>query len=1071
MVPEKGEFTNEGLPDIFSQISDNYDTGKLILYSGNDRKTIAFDKGKMTFESSGRTRHQNIGRLLVGKGRITQEQLLDALDEQQATGGLIGRIFIQKEYVTEEDIQGILKYQLEEDLFEVFAWNNGKYEFYEEEHPYDERPDNTMTITLDIKEYLSEVSEKGRELNGFLEKLGSTKKIFMQNSDFVAAWKEQDPDENQVKVLELVDGTRNIEDVVAESYFGKIKTIAFIVYCLENQIVQEVPFDTLKKEADEAYENKDHSALLARRLGAVLASPDLSDQDKIEYKRRAQEVISTLNEAEAELISNRIGVEPVTLKPHVPDTAAKKKKMIIAAAAVLLILIGGGAAIFVIRGRSARTINEKIKKAAAGMKNDPAEAVKKLKKLLPAVSSSYKAQVQGKISECTTVITKKIRKAEKDAEAAVKAGEYVKANRLLSSAIRRFKQFGNVTPLMIKVDKVRKMLAAQQKEKEVKAYRDFLKNLQTHLTDKEFSVLCRQAKKSRYSRKKEVAALVKTVKAIEDDVTALIEQGETLLESPTPLAAEKPLKKAIERGGDLPAVQKARTLIAEISGKLKEGWSDFRSAKKELSKSDPVRYQKKLDEIAGKYPGTDLNGQVQKEKVRVETYLREARELSRKIALSEPATAFLLKKKLLLEYPLSPEAAKTNAVVTLRVFPSGAQVSVNGKTRTGSILRLEYTLTSLRHTVQVRKAGFQPWKKKMLLENQKSHEILCILKKAPCWIKKTPKPSEIHPVICGNRVLISQGGRVNCLDSSSGSTMWTFRVNVSKPFILKPDGRRFIVSDRNFWNVKTEPLFCGDGLIFSSLNSELIKVCLRDGSQKWKYTTLFPVSRKAAYATVALKNNRPYICAADDGGHFICIDFKTGEKGFAEKLPGFPLAQPVVIRSNVYVVDSSGRLSCFNLLREKCTGRIELRELKTRKQIDMFAKGKNIIIRKGRSLKKLTTKGKTVFETEISNPVIFTDEKEKAVFIGEGKIEVVDLKGFKRKSLAIPAVLRVTAITAADSERICVCTSNYGLVLLSLADGSILCGLDFANAAEAKGTFSAKKIAVTDPSGRIGLFK
>ena len=250
MFPPKGEFKNEDLPNIFQQIAEDYDTGKLRLYTGNSAKTLTFEKGKLTFGSSGQTRHRNLGRLLVGKGKITQEQLLEVLDEQQSNGGLFGKILVQKEIVTQEEINEILKYQLEENLFEVFSWDNGKYEFSEEDAPYAENPENSLTITLDIKEYLQEVSEKGRELNEFIKKIGSTKKIFRKNEEYVAAWKEHNPDENQVRLLELFDGEHNVEDIVAESYFGKIKTIAFICYCLENQIISEYPFEELKKEAE-----------------------------------------------------------------------------------------------------------------------------------------------------------------------------------------------------------------------------------------------------------------------------------------------------------------------------------------------------------------------------------------------------------------------------------------------------------------------------------------------------------------------------------------------------------------------------------------------------------------------------------------------------------------------------------------------------------------------------------------------------------------------------------------------------------------------------------------------------
>ena len=53
-----------------------------------------------------------VGDLLVQRGYITEEQLTDALEEQQKTKGKLGQVLIDMGFVTEEQFAGVICAQL-----------------------------------------------------------------------------------------------------------------------------------------------------------------------------------------------------------------------------------------------------------------------------------------------------------------------------------------------------------------------------------------------------------------------------------------------------------------------------------------------------------------------------------------------------------------------------------------------------------------------------------------------------------------------------------------------------------------------------------------------------------------------------------------------------------------------------------------------------------------------------------------------------------------------------------------------------------------------------------------------
>lgn len=123
----KGQLQHFGLVELFQTLALNQHTGTLVVEHGDERKSIHFATGSISFVSSRQT--VRIGEILVRLGKVTEQDVQEALGEQQESGRLVGRVLIDRGLVTLEDVQFALQKKMEEELYDLFLWERGTFEF------------------------------------------------------------------------------------------------------------------------------------------------------------------------------------------------------------------------------------------------------------------------------------------------------------------------------------------------------------------------------------------------------------------------------------------------------------------------------------------------------------------------------------------------------------------------------------------------------------------------------------------------------------------------------------------------------------------------------------------------------------------------------------------------------------------------------------------------------------------------------------------------------------------------------------------------------------------------------
>lgn len=123
-------------------------TGILSLAQGERRKSLFIRNGSMIFADSTEM-EDRLGQVLVRGGKVTEEQIQQALQMQQENGEgdkrLLGAILVKEGFIQPLDLVWGVQTQVEDIFCDCFRWTEGSFEFVVEENP-----GSWDVITLDL---------------------------------------------------------------------------------------------------------------------------------------------------------------------------------------------------------------------------------------------------------------------------------------------------------------------------------------------------------------------------------------------------------------------------------------------------------------------------------------------------------------------------------------------------------------------------------------------------------------------------------------------------------------------------------------------------------------------------------------------------------------------------------------------------------------------------------------------------------------------------------------------------------------------------------------------------------
>jgi hypothetical protein len=194
--------------DLLQWLSLGQKTGTLVVTNKQVQKKIFFRRGRVISSASNDPR-EYLGQFLMSHGYLTEPELKKAMEVQLQSGILLGKILVMIDVISESDLQRLMRLKAEEEIYDIFLWNDGEFYFLDDELPQQEMIPLQVDVTGIIMEGTRRVDEWGR----IRETVPNEAVIPVILKDVDA----EELEEVEEPIVRAIDGKRTIADIVLES--------------------------------------------------------------------------------------------------------------------------------------------------------------------------------------------------------------------------------------------------------------------------------------------------------------------------------------------------------------------------------------------------------------------------------------------------------------------------------------------------------------------------------------------------------------------------------------------------------------------------------------------------------------------------------------------------------------------------------------------------------------------------------------------------------------------------------------------------------------------------------------
>ncbi len=219
-MPIRGTIEKGGIIDIIQMIALGMKTGVLNVTDNIHLGAIYFENGKIVYCSIV-NKEEKIGDKLVKQEIITEKQLKEALAiQKEYPDKRIGDILLSKGYITQDLLEKALIDQIEDSLFTILTWKEGKFNFEPNIKPID----TGVLISMDVNRILLKEGKRIDEWSIIEQYIPSFDTI----PEKVEGNKINILVEEERAVFNLIDGRHSIEDIIEKTTLPRF-TVAKII--------------------------------------------------------------------------------------------------------------------------------------------------------------------------------------------------------------------------------------------------------------------------------------------------------------------------------------------------------------------------------------------------------------------------------------------------------------------------------------------------------------------------------------------------------------------------------------------------------------------------------------------------------------------------------------------------------------------------------------------------------------------------------------------------------------------------------------------------------------------------
>ena len=248
----QGDFEGLTLASILQLLCNDQKTGLLTVTCDDEESRVFFDQGTIVYASAS-LKEARLGFLMRNDGIISVQQLQKCLALARQEKMHLGKILVEKGYVSVDTLKKYNTKQVEIILYNLLFWKKGRFEYKDARLNL-----KGMIITqLNPLKLILEASRRIDELS-VLKQFIPTDKMVFKMSGKVQSKDEIKLNANEWRILSLIDGTRTVRQIINESGYDEFAVYKIFFSVISSGLIEqkdEVQLD------DQAGEN-DYSAIL-----------------------------------------------------------------------------------------------------------------------------------------------------------------------------------------------------------------------------------------------------------------------------------------------------------------------------------------------------------------------------------------------------------------------------------------------------------------------------------------------------------------------------------------------------------------------------------------------------------------------------------------------------------------------------------------------------------------------------------------------------------------------------------------------------------------------------------------
>lgn len=204
-----GNLRTMQLEELLQWLSQSKKSGTLEINSGKIEKRIFFKDGRILSSSSSKP-EEYLGHFLVSHGLISEMELSKAIELQEKTRTLLGKILVTTGALRENDLHRMLRFKAEESIYDLFAWTEADFRFLDDVLPESAMVPMDLDVTAIVMEGVQRVDEWRR-----------IRQLIPTHEAIPVVVGELDLDRarpGERRILELIDDDRTVEEIRLQTH-------------------------------------------------------------------------------------------------------------------------------------------------------------------------------------------------------------------------------------------------------------------------------------------------------------------------------------------------------------------------------------------------------------------------------------------------------------------------------------------------------------------------------------------------------------------------------------------------------------------------------------------------------------------------------------------------------------------------------------------------------------------------------------------------------------------------------------------------------------------------------------